>query len=107
MPGPMKMRGKGMPRGEVKKGTMKRLIRYLFKYYKVSIIFVFVCLIVSAAGGLVSSVFTQKNISVMTDGVREYSRLVSEGMAESTARKAALDSVWGALMKIIATKGIM
>lgn len=71
-PGPMKGgRGMAVPKGAVKKGTMKRLVKYIFKYYKWQIIAVFVCLILSAAGGLVSSVFMQKNIDeVITPGVR-------------------------------------
>ena len=60
---PMKMRGgRGMavPAGTVKKGTMKRLLKYIFKYYKSALIAVFVCLILSAAGGLISTVFIDR-----------------------------------------------
>lgn len=106
-PGMMKMNGKSgaAPRGGVKKGTMKRLFSYLLKYYKGSIVFVLVCLLVSAAGGLVSSVFMQKNISLMTDAVKEYSYQIGLGVAEAEARKLALDSVWKTLISFILTMG--
>lgn len=71
MPGPMRGRGMSVPQGAVKKGTMKRLVKYIFKYYKWQLFAVFICLILSAAGGLVSSVFLQKNIDeVITPGVQ-------------------------------------
>ena len=64
-------RGMPVPKGAIKKGTMKRLLKYVFHYYKWHLIVVFACLIVSAAGGLVSSVFMQKNIDeVITPGVK-------------------------------------
>lgn len=64
-------RGMPVPKGAIKKGTGKRLLQYVFHYYKWQLIVVFVCLIVSAAGGLVSSVFMQKNIDdVITPGVQ-------------------------------------
>ena len=52
-----------------KKGTFKRLVKYIFKHYKKQLIAVFLCLIISAAGGLVSSLFMQKNIDLMVKGV--------------------------------------
>lgn len=70
----MKMRGgRGMavPAGTVKKGTLKRLLKYIFKYYKSALIAVFVCLILSAAGGLISTVFMQQLIdNVITPGIK-------------------------------------
>ena len=58
-----------MTKAPAKKGTFKRLIKYVFKHYKKQLIAVFLCLIVSAAGGLVSSLFMQKNIDLMVKGV--------------------------------------
>ena len=64
-------RGMPVPKGAIKKGTFKRLVKYIFKYYKVHIIAVLVCLLFSAAGGLVSSLFMQKNIDeIITPGVK-------------------------------------
>ena len=71
MAGPGRRRGMPVPKGAIKKGTMKRLLKYVFKYYKWHLIVVFACLIVSAAGGLVSSVFMQQNIDhVIEPGVK-------------------------------------
>ncbi len=70
----MKMRGgrgMGMPAGAVKKGTMSRLIKYVFKYYKGSLIAVFICILLSSVGGLVSTVFMQQLVDeVITPGVQ-------------------------------------
>lgn len=70
----MKMRGgrgMGMPVGAVKKGTMSRLLKYVFKYYKGSLIAVFVCILLSSVGGLVSTVFMQQLVDeVITPGVQ-------------------------------------
>lgn len=64
-------RGMPVPKGSIKKGTMKRLLKYVFKYYKAQLIVVFVCLLLSATGGLVSSMFLQQNIDkVITPGVQ-------------------------------------
>ena len=60
-----------VPAGTVKKGTLKRLLKYIFKYYKSALIAVFVCLILSAAGGLISTVFMQQLIdNVITPGIK-------------------------------------
>lgn len=62
--------GKNFRVGQVKKGTMGRLIKYVLKYYKFQLLFVVVCLLLSAAGGLVSSLFMQKNIDeIMNKGI--------------------------------------
>ena len=70
----MKMRGgrgMGMPAGAVKKGTMSRLIKYVFKYYKGSLIAVFICILLSSVGGHVSTVFMPQLVDeVITPGVQ-------------------------------------
>ncbi len=64
-------RGMPVPKGAIKKGTAKRLLKYVFSYYKWHILLVFVCLILSATGGFVSSLFMKKNIDeVFTPGVQ-------------------------------------
>ena len=59
--GPMRGHG-GMPtpKGAIKKGTFGRLMKMLLKYYKWRLILVFACLIFTAAGSLVSSVYMQQ-----------------------------------------------
>ena len=69
MRGGMRGRG-GAQRGAIKKGTFSRLMKYVFKYYKWQLLLVAVCLIVSAGGGLISSLFMQKNIDdIMNPGI--------------------------------------
>ncbi|MBQ5930190.1 MAG: hypothetical protein IIX02_05300, partial [Clostridia bacterium] len=55
--GPMRGRGMPIPKGAIKKGTMGRLIKTVFKYYPVRIVFALIFLAFSAVGGLVSSVY--------------------------------------------------
>ncbi len=55
--GPMRGRGMPVPKGAIKKGTMGRLIKTIFKYYKPRAIIALIFLMVSAAGGLISAVY--------------------------------------------------
>ena len=65
-----RMRGGAVAKGAIKKGTFPRLMKYVFKYYKWHLLAVLLCLVVSAGGGLVSSLFMQKNIDdIMNPGI--------------------------------------
>ena len=57
--GPMRGRGMPVPKGMIKKGTFKRLLKTAFQYYKWRLIFVFACILLSSVGGLVSSIYMQ------------------------------------------------
>ncbi len=57
--GPMKGRGMPVPKGSIKKGTLGRLLKTVFKYYKWRIIAVLCCIILTSVGSLVSSVYMQ------------------------------------------------
>ena len=54
---PMRGRGMPVPKGAIKKGALKRLLATAFKYYKWQLIVVFVCIVLSSVGSLVSSVY--------------------------------------------------
>lgn len=55
------MRGRmPIPKGMIKKGTFGRILKMVFKYYKWQILLVLGCLIFTAAGSLVSSVYMQQ-----------------------------------------------
>ena len=55
----MPMRRGVMPKVKAPKGTFKRLMKYVFKYYKVQLLLVVLCLVISGAAGAVASSFTQ------------------------------------------------
>ena len=55
--GPMRGRGMPIPKGSIPKGTLGRLLKTAFKYYKWRLIVVFVCILVSSTGSLISSLF--------------------------------------------------
>ncbi len=57
--GPMKGRGMPVPKGAIKKGTLGRLLKTVFKYYKWRMIAVLACILISSVGSLVSSVYMQ------------------------------------------------
>ena len=79
--GPMRGRGMPVPKGAIKKGTAKRLLHYVFHDNKARMILVFICLLLSSIGGLVSSVFMQINIDkVIVPGVQQGSFEAVAGM---------------------------
>ena len=70
--GPMRGRGMPMPKGSIKKGTMKRLLKTVFKYYKWQIILVLVCMAISSVGSLISSVYMKSLVDeVITPALAE------------------------------------
>ncbi len=93
----MRMRGKGMgmamPKGAIKKGTMSRLLKYLFHYYKTPLIVTVVCILLSSMASIVSSVF-MKNL---VDGV------IKPGV-ESPDR---FEAVKGQLISLVCTMGVL
>lgn len=82
MPGP---RGfKGGAKAQNAKGTLSRLFKFLFKYYKAYLVIVGVCILLSALAGTVSSLFLNKLLLVIKDGL-----------------DLGFDSVAGRLMQVI------
>ena len=61
------MAGAGRPKA--KKGTLKRVLKFLVKYYKPYLILVGVCLVISALVNSISSVFTQNFLSYVNEGL--------------------------------------
>ena len=51
------------------KGTLLRLFKFLFKYYKTYLIIVAVCILLSALAGTVSSLFLNQLLLVIGDGI--------------------------------------
>lgn len=67
MPGPGGF--KGGPKAKNAKGTLLRLFKFLFKYYKTYLIIVAVCILLSALAGTVSSLFLNQLLLVIGDGI--------------------------------------
>ncbi len=68
--GPMRGRGMPVPKGAIKKGTLSRVLKTVFKHYKWRMILIFICIIVNAMGSLVSSVFVKSlTDDVITPGI--------------------------------------
>ncbi len=71
MAGPMGPKGmKGGPKAKNAKGTVARLFKYLFKYYKAYLIIVGICILLSAVSGTVSSLFLNKIVLIITEGLK-------------------------------------
>ena len=69
--GPMRGRGMPVPKGAIKKGTMSRLIKTMFRYYKWQLCVALVCIFINSCGTLISSVFTQQLIdTIIPEGIQ-------------------------------------
>ena len=64
---PMRGRGMPVPKGAIKKGTLGRVLKMLFKYYKWRVILVLVCIAISSVGSLVSTVYMKSLIDSVID----------------------------------------
>ena len=70
--GPMRGRGMPIPKGSIPKGTLGRLLKTAFKYYKWRLIIVFACILVSSTGSLISSLFMKTLIDeIIPKGVSQ------------------------------------
>ena len=92
MAGPKGMNKAGMrgahTRPKAKKGTLKRLLKLLFKNNGGLLIFAFICLMISAVVSVASSVFLEKLILTITKGLAD-----------------GLGAVWSTLVTIFLTMG--
>ncbi len=71
MAGPMGHKGmRGGPKAKNAKGTVARLIKLLFKYYKAYLIIVGICILLSAVSGTVSSLFLNQIVLIISDGLK-------------------------------------
>ena len=84
------MKAPGRPKA--KKGTLKRVLKFLFKYYKPLLCVVIVCLVISALANSISSIFTQQILTHINEGVDIFK---AEG-AES-----ALKQIYPQIIKLV------
>lgn len=92
MPGPGRMRfdRKGGMKPQIKKGTFKRVLGYVRRDYGKHILVIVLCILLSSAVSLVSTVSIRRLID----------QVIVPGMS------SGLSAVWGNLIGIIATMGI-
>ncbi|MCR5231699.1 MAG: ABC transporter ATP-binding protein/permease [Acholeplasmatales bacterium] len=63
-----------------KKGTFKRLIKYVFKSYPIHFIVIIICIIISAVGAIAASIFMQRFIDdVIMAGIRANGSVAGSG----------------------------
>ncbi len=70
--GPMRGRGMPVPKGSIKKGTLGRLLKTVFKHYKWQLVAVLVCILFSSVGSLVSSVYMQRLVDDVITPATKY-----------------------------------
>ena len=84
------MAGAGRPKA--KKGTLKRVLKFLFKHYKSSLILVGICLVISALVNSVSSVFTQNFLSYVKEGIEIF---------KVSGKDVALGEIYPKVIKLV------
>ncbi len=87
---PMRGRGMPVPKGAIKKGTLSRLLKLVWKHYRWQMIVVFICILINACGTLVSSLF----VKTLTDDI------IAEGV------RSGLSSVQSELVGLIVAMAI-
>lgn len=90
MNGKPSMKGAGRPKA--KKGTLKRVLKFLFKYYKPLLCVVIVCLVISALTNSISSIFTQQILTHINEGVDIY---------KADGAEAALRTIYPQIIKLV------
>ena len=84
-------RGMPVPKGAIKKGTLPRLIKTVFQYYKWQLIVALVCIVINSTGNLVSSVFLQTLIDdVIPVGVKSGFAAVAAKLGGMVATMAGI-----------------
>ena len=87
----------GVPPKKAKKGTFKRLIKYVTKYYKRLFILVLVCIAISSLATALPGIFQQKVLSAAEEGLA----LVASGKTSSEALDAVLPTIITAVSILI------
>ncbi len=84
-------RGMPVPKGAIKKGTLPRLIKTVFQYYKWQLIVALICIVINSTGNLVSSVFLQTLIDdVIPVGVKSGFAAVAAKLGGMVATMAGI-----------------
>ena len=76
-----KMPPKGMmPKRSLDGKTLKRLISYLFKYYKKGIIIILIGILISSACGSASAMFMERIVAHINEGLKEGYNAIEKGL---------------------------
>ena len=86
------MAGAGRPKA--KKGTLKRVLKFLVKYYTPYLFLVGICLVISALVNSISSVFTQAFLTYVNEGIDIF---------KVSGKDAALNAVYPKIIKLVIT----
>jgi len=97
--GPMRGRGMPVPKGAIKKGTLSRLLKTVFKYYKWQLLLVLVCIFLNSLGSLVSSVFVQ---SIVDDVIEPG---VAKGYGAVAGKLVGLVITMGSIYLVVVVAG--
>ena len=87
----------GTPSRSAKKGTFKRLIKYVTKYYKGLFILVLVCIAVSSLATALPGIFQNKVLAAAEEGLR----LIGLGSEAQEALNAVLPTIISAVSVLI------
>ncbi|MBO4262343.1 MAG: ABC transporter ATP-binding protein, partial [Clostridia bacterium] len=90
---PSRPHGKGaFPKGNftIKKGVLKRIIKLIFKRYKLLLFATGLCILISAVAGSIASPFLEQIYGAIADGV---------------SGKTGIDAAWGKVLGFIAVLG--
>ena len=87
----------GVPARKAKKGTFKRLIKYVTKFYKLPFILVLICIGISSLATALPGIFQQKVLSAAENGLM----LVGEGSSRSDALDAVFPTIISAVIVLI------
>ena len=87
----------GVPARKAKKGTFKRLVSYLLKYYKAPFILVLICIGVSSLATALPGIFQNKVLSAAETGLS----MVGSGSSTDSALEAVLPTIVTAVSVLI------
>ncbi len=92
---PMNGRAAPVPKGMIKKGTLGRLLKTAFHYYKWQLLVVLVCILISSSGSLIASVF----MTTLIDEIIPYG--VANGFAAAASKLGGLIAVMACLYALV------
>jgi len=94
---------KGGPKAHDAKGTLSRLLKYLFKHYKLYLLVVAVCIVISSVTGVLPAIFLNKIVSLIENSAELGKNGFFSGLASTVILMAGLFAV-GVISNFIHTR---